>query len=34
MEDVMYPVALWKLQLIGYDPYLPVDPVGSKETWL
>jgi hypothetical protein len=34
MEDVVYFAALWKLQLISYDPYLSIDPIGSKETWL
>jgi hypothetical protein len=34
MEDVVYFVALWKLQLISYDPYLSADPIGSKEKWL
>jgi hypothetical protein len=33
MEDVYF-AALWKLQLISYDPYLPADSVGPKETWL
>jgi hypothetical protein len=31
MEDVVYLAALWKIKLISHDPYLPVDPVGSKE---
>ena len=34
MEDVVYFVALWKLQLISYGPYLSADPIGPKETWL
>jgi hypothetical protein len=25
MEDVVYFSSLWKLQLVSYDPYLPVD---------
>jgi hypothetical protein len=34
IEDVVYFAALWKLQLISYDPYLSTDPIGSKEMWL
>jgi hypothetical protein len=34
MEDVVNFSTLWKLQLISYYPYPPVDFVRSKETWL
>jgi hypothetical protein len=34
MENIVYSAALWKIQLVSYDPYPFADPVRSKETWL
>jgi hypothetical protein len=34
MEDVVYSAALWEIQLISYDPYIPAYPIGPEEMWL